>query len=215
MEPAQVRSVFSIVRKQSPGDASDLLASMLEEALVSGGKPVRGAVEAERQGVQRLGAQGAIKALEKVEPLLRAAAPDGKAKFAISRIYSNLDRLRHGPNIAGSDTAPKAYGPVMELGRNAVGAVSENAAKLMDHATMLADKITGSNKGIAEALSTRHGLEVVNGALEILIAQQQRKQVTQSALVKMIESAAKAGIVIAPRTAARDAVEYAGNQGDQ
>lgn len=201
MHPAQIKGIFQIVHKQSPGDASDLLASMLEDALVSGGKPARGAVIAEQEGIQRLSPAGVRKALEKIEPLLHAAAPDGKARMMVTHMYRLHDRLAHGPNIQGSDTAPKAYGPVKDLVRKGVGLMSGMAGEAIDQATMLADKITKSHQGIAEALSTRAGLEATNAALELLIAQQ-RGNVPPALARRLIDSAGRAGLLSAPRTAA-------------
>lgn len=163
LSPKQIEGVFKVLNKSAPETAQAWRAQMLEDALTGAGKVARGASEEVAQSAPRMVPLTALKRLAKLDPVLQSAyAGDARAVSALKDTRRLLERLAFGPNIKGSHSAHLAAQALDEAAAPIAAAAGPKGSALV----RLTKRVLGSDKAVAEAMSTPEGVDAFHRVIQ-------------------------------------------------
>jgi hypothetical protein len=199
--PGPTRAVFSILSKESPADAANLRAQLLETILVKGGKPSAMSPTSAKLGIDKVQPGNIISMLSAKQygPVLEAAFEgDAKALLGLERMGQLFQRVGFGPNIKGSTTQPQIADAFAELGGGALDKMAAGngyTALALQTIRKNLEAITSNNQVGAKAASTREGIDATNKALGLILDGKTGKTITEHAARETMAALLSAGLI--------------------
>jgi hypothetical protein len=201
--PGPIRAVFSILNNESPADAANLRAQMLETLLVKGGKPSKMSPTSAKLGFDKVEPGNIVNMLKAKgygQELEAAFSGDTKALLGLQRMGELFRAVGFGPNIKGSTTQPQIADAIAELGGGGLQKMAAGngwTALALQAAFKNIERVTSNNQVLAKSVSTREGIEATNKALGLILDGKMGKTITEQAARQTINALVSAGIMAA------------------